>query len=118
MVKKFTIKRLIMDVESDKIDESFYWLMIPKDLVECSEETPCILATSEECEDCEDEYEEPHDNGSLTNQYITTIGIDTIREIFANLRDQIKNPSIDQKLDALIFYLNNDAFIEIGSSKI
>lgn len=118
MVKKFTVKKLLQDIQGNKIDEALYWLMIPTEEVNWSEDTPCMLATDEECEECEGEYGEIDHNATLSIKYIVTINVDTIREILGNLGQQIKEPTMEQELDALIFYINNDAFIEIESSKI
>jgi hypothetical protein len=37
--------------------------------------------------------------------------LNTLKEISANLKEQVRNPSIEQLLDAFLFYYKNDAFI-------
>jgi hypothetical protein len=100
MAEKINIKNLLCYIEKRKINKELYWLMIPKEISSLSLNTECMLTNGEEIEN----------NNLLRKEYNSSINIDDIEDILNNLRQQVKSPTIEQKLQALNYYIENDAF--------
>ena len=102
MTKNIIVKDLLENI--DKIDENLN-VFFPKNK-NITKDTQSILLTDKELE----EIDEMHDN-VFDNKYYG-IGVDVLKDIIENLNQQVEHPTENRKLEALIFYIDNDAFIE------
>ena len=71
-----------------------------------------VLNDGEEIE--RGESDEPVFTESRSMEYV--LGIAAVQDIVGNLQRQTSNPSLQEKYQALLYYLSNDAFIRITST--
>jgi len=83
---------------------------LPKNRDKLEINTPCLLVRYEDEESLEDEK-------YIDSIYTYSLQIEDVKSIVENLNEQIKDPTMDQILEAIEFYIENDAFIEIPVQK-
>jgi hypothetical protein len=91
----------------DEIDETLN-IYFPREIDVLKFDTISVLLSDEELA----EIDEKDDTEFDTKYY--GVGMDLVKDIMDNLNQQLKNSTLEQKLEALNFYLDNDAFIEIN----
>ncbi|MBM3469092.1 MAG: hypothetical protein FJX71_06655 [Alphaproteobacteria bacterium] len=105
MSEKMTLGDILRNI--NEIDEN-YNLYLPKGIDSLRTETPCLLLNSN--------FEDEDKMEDIIYTYV--LGIYSINDIVDNLNQQIKNPTMEQKLYALNFYIQNDAFADFENIKM
>lgn len=98
LIKKYNLLEIIKNI--DNIDLSLS-ICIPKISSSITSGTECLLVT-------EDEFEEESD---IVGEFNYLCGVHVIQDILENLREQKRNFNNAEALQAVYFYINNDAFI-------
>jgi hypothetical protein len=101
MNSKSTISNLINTI--DEIDETLN-IYLPKHVDMLNMDTPCLLVTSDT------ELDEMIIDNECFN-YV--LGVYSIKDVFENLKQQLNDPTDEQRLEAINFYINNDAYVKL-----
>jgi|GEM_PF-3358893 len=105
MSKNILVFNVLANV--DEIDETLN-IYFPREIDILKLDTISVLLSDEELAEIDEK-----DDTEFDSKYYG-VGMNVVKDIIDNLNQQLKTSTLEQKLEALNFYLDNDAFIEIN----